>query len=73
VLAAGLNPLRPYDLKYTAVALLAPAGPDPSEIARRSGHSSVAFAYGRCGDLFPEIDKQAAQKLERVRLAAFIE
>lgn len=73
VLAAGLNPLRPHDLKHTGVALLALAGVDPSEIARRAGHSSVAFTYDRYGHLFPEIDKQAAEKLERVRLAAFIE
>jgi hypothetical protein len=47
--------------------LLALAGVDPSEIARRAGHSSVAFTYERYGHLFPEIEKQAAQKLERVR------
>ena len=70
VLAAGLNPLRPHDLKHTGVALLALAGVDPSEIARRAGHSSVAFTYDRYGHLFPEIDKQAALKLNLVRLAA---
>ena len=31
------------------------------------GHSSVAFTYDLYGHLFPEIDKQAAEKLERVR------
>jgi integrase len=67
VLATELSPLRPHDLKHTGVALLALAGVDPSEIARRAGHSSVAFTYDRYGHLFPEIDKQAAQKLERVR------
>src|SRR5271155_3578606 len=70
VLAAGLNPLRPHDLKHTGVALLALAGVDPSEIARRAGHSSVAFTYDRYGHLFPEIDRQAALKLNLVRLAA---
>jgi integrase len=66
-LATEVSPLRPHDLKHTGVALLALAGVDPSEIARRAGHSSVAFTYDRYGHLFPEIDKQAAQKLERVR------
>jgi integrase len=70
VLAAGLNPLRPHDLKHAGVALLALAGVDPSEIARRAGHSSVAFTYDRYGHLFPEIDKQAASKLEAVRSSA---
>jgi integrase len=41
--AARLAPLRPHDLKHTGVALLAAAGVDPSEIARRAGHTSVAL------------------------------
>jgi integrase len=56
-------------LKHTGVAFLALAGVDPSEIARRAGHSSVAFTYDRYGHLFPEVDKQAADKLEAVRAA----
>src|SRR6202041_2767286 len=49
VKTAGLAPLRPHDLKHTGVALLAAAGVDPMEIARRAGHSSVAFTYDRYG------------------------
>lgn len=64
---AGLAPLRPHDLKHSGVALLAAAGVDPSEIARRAGHTSVAFTYDRYGHLLPEIDKQAATKLEILR------
>jgi len=67
VKAAGRAPLRPHDLKHTGIALMAAAGVDPSEIVRRAGHSGVAFTYDRYGLLFPEIDKQAAEKLERVR------
>jgi hypothetical protein len=37
------------------------------EIARRAGHSSVAFTYDRYGHLFPEADTRAAEKLELVR------
>jgi len=65
--AAGLAPLRPHDLKHTGVALLAAAGVDPMEIARRAGHSSVAFTYDRYGHLFPEADTRAAEKLELIR------
>jgi len=65
--AAGLAPLRPHDLKHTGVALLAAAGVDPMEIARRAGHSSVAFTYDRYGHLFPEADTMAAVKLEAIR------
>lgn len=31
------------------------------------GHTSVAFTYDRYGHLLPEIDKQAATKLEILR------
>ena len=64
---AGLAPLRPHDLKHTGVALLAAAGVDPKEIARRAGHSSVAFTYERYGHLFLEVDTGAATKLEALR------
>jgi len=67
VTAAGLAPLRVHDLKHTGVALLAAAGVDPSEIARRAGHASVAFTYDRYGHLLPEVDKQAGAKLEALR------
>ena len=67
VMQAGLAPLRPHDLKHTGVALLAAAGVDPSEIARRAGHSSVSFTYDRYGHLFPEVDSGAAAKLDVVR------
>jgi len=70
---AGLAPLRPHDLKHSGVAFLAVAGVDPSEIARRAGHASVAFTYDRYGHLLPEVDKQAASKLEAVRSATRLE
>jgi len=65
--AARLAPLRPHDLKHTGVALLAAAGVDPSEIARRAGHTSVAFTYDHYGHLFPETDRDAAAKLDAIR------
>lgn len=48
---------------------MAEAGLDPSEIARRAGHTSVAFTYDRYGHLLPEVDKQAGVKLEALRSA----
>ena len=54
----------------TVVAFLAAAGVDPSEIARRDGHSSVAFTYGY-GHLFPETDRHAATKLDAIRASGF--
>ena len=65
VAAAGLAPLRPHDLKHTGVALLAAAGVDPMEIARRAGHSSVAFTFDRYGHLFPEADTRRRSEARR--------
>ncbi|MGH9068994.1 MAG: tyrosine-type recombinase/integrase [Acidimicrobiales bacterium] len=64
---AGLSPLRPHDLKHTGVALLVAAGVDPLEIARRAGHTNVAFTLSRYGHLFPEVDKATAAKLDGLR------
>lgn len=56
------------------VALLALAGVDPSEIARRVGHASVAFTYDRYGHLLPEVDKQRrSSSRQSVRPPAFSE
>lgn len=64
--AAGLGHARPHDLKHTGVGFLAAAGVEPSEIARRAGHTSVSFTYDRYGHLLPEVDKAAA-RLEDLR------
>jgi hypothetical protein len=52
VRAAGLEPLRPHDLRHTAVALWIAAGANPKQIATRTGHTSVSVVLDRCGDLF---------------------
>jgi integrase len=40
---ANLGPLRPYDLRHTAIAFWIEAGGNTLEISQRAGHSSVAF------------------------------
>lgn len=67
--AAGLPLLRPHHLKHTGVAFLAAAGVDPSEIARRAGQFGGLHLWPLWAPV-PEIDKQAAQKLELVRAEA---
>lgn len=49
---AGLSPLRPHDLRHTAVSLWAPAGATPNEVAARAGHTSVAVVLDRYWHLF---------------------
>jgi integrase len=72
VASTGLAPLRPHDLKHTGVAFLIAAGVDPSEIARRAGHTSVTTTYDLYGHLLPEIDTDAADRLDHLweRLAS---
>ena len=52
VRAAGLAPLRPHDLRHTAVALWIAAGANPKEVSVRAGHTSVSFTLDRYGHLF---------------------
>ena len=62
--AAGLEPLRPHDLRHTAVALWIASGAGPLEVSRRAGHSSASFTLDRYGHLFPEADQAFAVRLE---------
>lgn len=61
---AGLNPLRPHDLRHTAVALWIAAGANVLEVSRRPGHTSTSFTLDRYGHLFPEADDALSDRLE---------
>lgn len=65
---AGLSPLRPHDLRHTAVALWIASGANPLEVARRAGHASTSFTQDRYGHLFPEADEAVAERLDVLRL-----
>jgi len=51
--ATGLAPLRPHDLRHTAVSLWIAAGASPKQIATWAGHTSVAVVLDRYGHLLP--------------------
>ena len=51
--ATGLAPLRPHDLRHTAVSLWIAAGASPKQIATWAGHTSVALVLDRYGHLLP--------------------
>src|SRR5215211_317552 len=63
VRAAGLEPLRPHDLRHTAVALWIAAGANPKEVAVRAGHTSVSFTLDRYGHLFEGHDAALHDRL----------
>jgi len=64
VRAAELAPLRPHDLRHTAVALWIAAGANPKEVSVRAGHTSVSFTLDRYGHLYPESDATLRDRLE---------
>jgi integrase len=62
--AAGVAPLRPHDLRHTAVALWIAAGATPKEIATRAGHSSVVTVLDRYGHLLPGSEERVNAALD---------
>jgi Phage integrase family len=62
--AAGLAPLRPHDLRHTAVALWIAAGANPKEVSVRAGHTSVSFTLDRYGHLFEGHDLELRDRLD---------
>ncbi len=64
VAAAGLAPLRPHDLRHTAVAIWIAAGLGPLEVSRRAGHASTSFTLDRYGHLFPGSEAESVAKLD---------
>ncbi len=61
---AGLEGLRPHDLRHTAVALWIAAGASPKEIAVRAGHRSVVTVLDVYGHLLPGTDEALADRLD---------
>jgi integrase len=70
VARAGLTPLRPHDLRHTAVALWIAAGASPKEIAARAGHTSVVTVLDRYGHLLPGSEDKVNAALDALADAA---
>jgi integrase len=62
--AAGLEGLRPHDLRHTAVALWIAAGASPKEVAARAGHTSVKTVLDVYGHLYAEADARLRDRLD---------
>jgi integrase len=68
---AGLDPLRPHELRHTAVALWIAAGASPKEIAARvAGHTSVVTVLDRYGHLLPGSEDRVDDALDAIADAA---
>lgn len=60
----GLEGVRAHDLRHTHVALLLDAGEKPLAIAKRIGHSDVAFTLSRYGHLMRDEDEALADRMD---------
>ena len=70
VKAAGLEPLRPYDLRHTCATLLLAGGEHPKVVAERLGHSSTVMTMDVYSHVLPDMQEAAADKLERLLFGA---
>jgi len=59
-----LAPLRPHDLRHTAVALWITREASPKQIATWAGHTSVSVDLDRYGHLFPGHEQTVMERLE---------
>jgi len=66
VARAELSPLRFHDLRHTHAALLIAGGAHPKAVQARLGHASITTTLNTYGHLFPSLDEQLTEELERV-------
>ena len=57
---------RMYDLWHTSATLLFGDGVHPKVVSERLAHSSVAFTLDVCSASLPDMQEEAAEKLEAI-------
>jgi integrase len=71
VKAAGNSPAPTFHhLRHTAAALAIAEGAHPKAIQARLGHASITTTLNLYGHLFPSLDVELAERLEKVRAEA---
>ena len=63
---AGLPHMRIHDFRHSHVALLVELGENPLLIANRLGHSDIKMTLNTYAHLYPNKQKELAQKLENL-------
>lgn len=64
--AAGIRPIRLYDLRHTAATLAVAAGVSVKVISEQLGHASISITLERYSHLLPSIQDEAAARGERL-------
>ena len=62
--------IRLYDLRHTAATLLIAEGEDARTVADRLGHGQVSLTLGTYTHVRPDMQRRAAERLERVLFGA---
>jgi len=62
--AAGIRPIRLYDLRHTAATLAVAAGVSVKVISDQLGHASISFTLERYSHVLPSIQDEAAVRVE---------
>lgn len=62
--AAGLPPMRLYDLRHTAATLLLAAGEHPKIVSERLGHATITLTLDTYSHVLPDMQAASAEKLE---------
>ncbi len=68
--AAGIRPIRLYDLRHTAATLAVAAGVSVKVISDQLGHASISFTLERYSHVLPSIQDEAAAKVERMLMGS---
>jgi integrase len=61
---AGLPNIRPYDLRHTCATLLLAAQENVKVVSERLGHASATTTLDVYSHVLPDMQQQAAEKLE---------
>jgi integrase len=64
IVATSSPSMRFHDLRHLAASTMIAVGINPNVVKERLGHSTLAITMDRYGHLFPEQDRDAADKLE---------
>lgn len=63
--AAGVGGVRFHDLRHHAASAMIAEGAHPAAIRERMGHSSIQVTFDVYGHLFPAIDEDLGERLEK--------
>lgn len=64
---AGIKKIRIHDFRHSHVSLLANAGVNIQEIARRLGHSDIKMTWNTYSHLYPREEERAVEILNKIK------